>query len=859
MRITKPLSLGLMHRTYTHRAIHRFVIKPLVFFDLIPPGSLVSEQAGWQRLAVGMPENQALDEAMPKASPEVVLVGRAHSQAPVKELEAALRVGGLEKRLRVNGDRIWQKRWYGYRATSPATFSSIPVSWDRAFGSKEIEENPLGQGALGEGPSGETIVGLPNIEYPGEHMTRVKQQIRPAGFGPIHPTWEQRKQYLGEFDQAYIDKTFPDMPDDLDFRRFNVAPQDQQISALKGDEAFRLDHLHAEFEALEGWLPGVKPRAFTEQEGEFKETELELETIWLLPEVNLGVLIFCGEQEVPGRHAPLIIDNLLLAYEHLQDAPRSVQYYEDALAARVNPETAPHHVFDDAQLSPAKTDEERLALGVEHQQEVDRRNTIQDARWQATKQRYEKETGAKVSDELAPKPVDPDTVIAPAALARGDFSASSMMMSADASIKEAEAISERERAEAASSASSVPPMTDAEIITLALRRTRAEYLADYESVASAGSGDDALDAEGINKLELKGLATAVQPQSLSLLKWVVAEKDLRGAVAQIMDRGESMAFRDFTGADLSGFDFSNVNLEGSLFECTNLKGTQFQSANIAGASFLAANIEAADFSNANLKGANLSRAYGKGTCFIGADLSDSVLMQGSNLIEADFYQAVLKGLVCLKSKLQACSFDQVSMLQAVFSDTSLIGSTFFETTISMSQFLACDLSLTEWHKVSLERSIIINSSMQFAGIYEGQFARCQIAGESWVTGSIFAESEFTDCGLRSLRGSAASFEGSRLIRCDLGMSSLFGASFKGSCLSECLANESDFRMSDFQEALISSTNLSGSLLDDCNLTGTDFFESDILLTRFENSNIDDAENVMPLKQERLDDERRRAA
>jgi uncharacterized protein YjbI with pentapeptide repeats len=46
---------------------------------------------------------------------------------------------------------------------------------------------------------------------------------------------------------------------------------------------------------------------------------------------------------------------------------------------------------------------------------------------------------------------------------------------------------------------------------------------------------------------------------------------------------------------------------------------------------------------------------------------------------------------------------------------------------------------------------------------------------------------------------------------------------------------------------------------DSNFEGADFYESDILLADFTNAEIDQAINMMPLKKERLDDERRRVA
>jgi len=228
-------------------------------------------------------------------------------------------------------------------------------------------------------------------------------------------------------------------------------------------------------------------------------------------------------------------------------------------------------------------------------------------------------------------------------------------------------------------------------------------------------------------------------------------------------------------------------------------------------------------------------------------------------VGSDFTQSKISGLVSLKSRLRGCEFSESVVTQSIFTETSLAGSSFSETQITMSQFLACDFKLTEWFRPALERTVFVNSGMQLMSVEEGVFVRCQIAGDTFATGSNFTRSEFSDSGLRSLTATGISFSEVRLIRTDLAMSQFRSGNFTEACFSECIANESNFSSCDFQNALISSTNLTGSLLIDSNFEGADFYESDILLADFTNAEIDQAINMMPLKKERLDDERRRVA
>jgi hypothetical protein len=198
MKVIKPHKISLMHRSYGLDAQQHFVIKPMIFFELtsntkLASDVLVSEAQGWQRLSRIMPRDLALDEVMPKGQPEVMLIGSAYSpnRCEVTALDVTLRCAGVDKRLRVSGDRIWQKKWFQHKATAPATFSQMPLDWRRAFGAEQVTTNPIGQGALSDGPNGEIIVALPNIEYPDDQLQKPKQIVAPAGYGPIDPTWEQ--------------------------------------------------------------------------------------------------------------------------------------------------------------------------------------------------------------------------------------------------------------------------------------------------------------------------------------------------------------------------------------------------------------------------------------------------------------------------------------------------------------------------------------------------------------------------------------------------------------------------------------------------------------------------------------------
>ena len=134
MRVFKPKSLGILHRTYSKAGKHIFVVSPIIFFDLKNPASVLMETTGWSLTKKSIGSEEYLDEGMPKARSEVLIFGKVHApgKQPVSYLEASFSVGQLRKKIQVIGNRVWQKKFLRKRATKPAPFVSLPMQWERA-------------------------------------------------------------------------------------------------------------------------------------------------------------------------------------------------------------------------------------------------------------------------------------------------------------------------------------------------------------------------------------------------------------------------------------------------------------------------------------------------------------------------------------------------------------------------------------------------------------------------------------------------------------------------------------------------------------------------------------------------------
>ncbi|HHH10946.1 MAG TPA: DUF2169 domain-containing protein, partial [Sorangium sp.] len=95
------------------------------------------------------PEDFVLD----KAAVDILVVGDAVTTEPSTETFVSLRIGKRpEKKLRVIGDRVWQRGMLGMRLSSPTPFRTMPICYERAFGGADEvsgtweERNPIGRG-----------------------------------------------------------------------------------------------------------------------------------------------------------------------------------------------------------------------------------------------------------------------------------------------------------------------------------------------------------------------------------------------------------------------------------------------------------------------------------------------------------------------------------------------------------------------------------------------------------------------------------------------------------------------------------------------------------------------------------------
>ncbi|UQA63242.1 DUF2169 family type VI secretion system accessory protein [Polyangium aurulentum] len=115
--------------------------------------------------------------------------------------------------------------------------------------------------------------------------------------GPIAPTWPARTALLGRHAATWDHlawNTRP-VPEDVDGAFFNVAPVDQQLTELTGEERIVLEHLHPHHAKLETRLARVVPKASVKREkAALQEVRLRCDTLTIDADRGLAMLVWRG-------------------------------------------------------------------------------------------------------------------------------------------------------------------------------------------------------------------------------------------------------------------------------------------------------------------------------------------------------------------------------------------------------------------------------------------------------------------------------------------------------------------------------------------------------------------------------------
>lgn len=262
-----------------------------------------------------------------KCSTDIYLHG--HAQTPDQSqhtvLDVGLRVGDVQKVVRVFGDRVWLFKTYteaGVERTEcsisePQPFTTMPLIYENAFGGKDTtpedeknhvfdERNFVGKGIITEHSQHEDFVHLPNLEDPLALIQTIADRPVPAGFGPIPGEWLPRRQYAGTYDDKWEKERKPLLPTDFSPKFFNAAHSDLIApNFLLGNEeveivnASSLGRLHFNLPAE---IPGISVQMVQEKPD---LTKTRLDSIMINTDNHTVELLWRASYKIQNRIADL--------------------------------------------------------------------------------------------------------------------------------------------------------------------------------------------------------------------------------------------------------------------------------------------------------------------------------------------------------------------------------------------------------------------------------------------------------------------------------------------------------------------------------------------------------------------------
>lgn len=698
---------------------------------------------------------------------ECYVVGSFHAPhgLPVDRSALSFTIGPVSKQLAVIGDRVWRAG----RASEPRPFTTMPLRWERSFGGAGVPANPLGRGLGKE---------LPNIESVGAQIQARDQHPPPAGCAPIPRTWKARMRWAGTYDADWLAQRYPGLAEDVDYRLFMCAPEDQRIEGFwRGDEVLLLRHLHPVHPKVTSRLPDIRANAFlANAEGTLTDVGLRLDTIVIDADAGQAVCLWRGLTDVRADLAG--IEHLFVVHQEGGETQKLADYeaaYRAALDAAAKadedeePETPPDFpedmptMYGTADAASVRAELARRAAAV-----------------------------AALATEKQPF-VDPEAPGAKwahldqAMTALGDDAALTASLSAEL---------EKRRQEERSAAFR-PVFEDA--LGIAPRPPAEPEL----------TPEELLDLEMLDALGDLGDGE---------------EQDDRKRVKAAVRAGESCAGWELFGVDLSGLELTGGDFTGALLARANLSGVYARDATFDGASLIEC---------------ELSHAVFEGCSFVETDLSparaERIRMSGCTLDGATAADTYFSNARFVRCTFVGADFTASDLTEAHFEECSLDSIDLSSARIPKAQFIACTLVDAWLEGVNAERAVFDRCDCTLlraseGAVFEGaSFKRAKLEGARFSTsklrgadfslaympradfsGALLAQAKLMGCDLR-----AARFDGAILVQASLLKSNLHQARFENANL-----KHADLRGCNLFQAELLGAELSDARFDLAYLHGT---------------------------------------
>jgi len=815
MNIHKQDIHSVFSKIFQVKGENYLVLTVMSAFSFDDPGGLLDESDLWSAAGSALSNHDVLDMFMPKQKGEFLAAGKFFSPGgkPVRAGSVRISVGSKSKTLHVFGDRCWIKKAGLVSGISdPQPMTEMEITYVNAFGGPGYKQNPLGKGT--EDQSSEDLIPLPNIEYPDQLIGSPSDRSQPSGFGPLGLDWQQRSVKLGTYDRKWLETRWPWFPEDMDWTYFNAAQEDQHITGyFTGDENVVIENMHPERPAITTSLPKRRIRCFIRQ-GEkgdevFKELKTRLDTVWLFPEYETGVVIWRATVRVQDDEAG-DVPAAFVADEYLTEKERPVEYYRDIHFAGVVEEKA----AEEPEVQPPEEEEPAITAKPMGPPAVE---AVPDPEAKALIQELEKEVGAadaNIAAELKKLGLDSEqfmkdlpmmaglTVSAPYGpaaepsvlelekrLAQGEAELNEMikqlgfdpdkLMEVSKEIDQGEPPSAKELIKKLRESGIDDPETE-------------QYLLEMEKEQAETEKELAVLLEEDEKREAE--LGKEEPPEKEALEPELEEVLTRETVIEDFREAKSFTGKDLSGLDLSDLYLAGIDLRGAILENIDFAGTNLTGAILSGSVLAGASLLRATLTSAKMDGCNLNRVQGHQ-----ADMSHADL-RGADMTESDFSQG---------------NFEKARMDNALLENSKLEGVRFGKASAQWTVFTAANLQKTDFRGADITRADFTDADIQDANFAETEAQSATFEG---ATGKFV---NFEKADLRKSRADESTF--------------LERADFQKADLSEANWAGADLPSSILRFATLTMTDLSS-----CNLLGSDFYRAVAKKAKFSRADLTDA-------------------
>lgn len=861
MNIHKQDIHSVFSKVFQAKSNYYLALTVMSAFLFDDPGKLLDETDLWNAAGSALSSHDVLDMFMPKQKGEILAAGKFFSpgRRPVRASSVRISVGSMSKVLHVFGDRRWIKKAGVVSGISdPQPMTEMEITYVNAFGGPGYKQNPLGKGM--EEKDADGAIPLSNIEYPDQLIGSPSDRPEPAGFGPLGLDWQQRAGKLGTYDQKWIESRWPWFPEDMDWTYFNAAPGDQIIGRyFRGDEKVVIENMHPEHVKIETTLPGFRMRCFIEKHAEgkeiFKEVKTRLDTIWLFPEQEMGVLIWRAVTEVKNEDAEEI-SAVFVPMESLKEPPETIEYYRTQFLLMGKEEETPEEpepVEEEIKkekpvqppVKPAEVDPETRAMLEEMKKELaeseanltaelkklglDPEELIKelpisaaaalpempDAGAELSLKDLEKELAGKeneLKEMLRKTGIDPDEP-----------------MKMPAKISETDQLSMKDLVKSLKQSGAIDEETEKHFLEMEKEREDAEKKVD--ALLEEDKKREAAAAKAEEKLD-----EAKPEEDADIEK---EEVFTREKVVEGYQQGMSFAGKDLTGLDLSGFDLPEIDLKGAMLEKVNFSGSNLAGADLSDAVLTEANFSKTKLTSANLAGSNFSQVQGQELDMSHSNLSGTDLSKG-NFEGANFANAQMDYAVMDEAKLKEASFEKASAKGATFTAADLTGAIFLEADVT-----GADFSDAIVQKADFSRATAHPATFDGAKGEEIIFTESDLRESRADENTSFQKADIQKADLSGANWEGADLTSAKFRFTGLDMADFTGCKLQGADFYRSVSKQANFSKADLTDANMISINLfrgnlSKARLIRTNLKGSNLFEVEFLKATVKKADFHDA-------------------